>query len=127
MAKQNTPTAWKAVEQERVQIDEGDILQPLRKVAERYEAKAAYLRANVFGEDRKAVLEDAEANTNAAKNVRRLLGEPVFAGFDLAERVDFTPLNTALENATVSAAALSVALADSELGRAEDDGGRIAG
>ena len=78
-SKGPSTTAWRTVAAEQqVQVDEGDILKPLSRVADRYAAKAAHLRENAFGDFRNAILEAADANDRAAQNVRRLTEPATF-------------------------------------------------
>lgn len=115
MANKQGVTAWKAVEKNtEVQIDDGDILNPLRKVAEQYHAKAEHLKTCAYGEHQQAILDSVEMNLRARDNVLDLVyvdlrhagDKIVAAGIDLASGTDMTAVNGVLVAAGESIATL---------------------
>ncbi len=77
MAKPSTAacSAWKSVAPTAVSVsDDGDILQPLKRVRDKYIAKAAELKEKAYGENRVKILAAAESYTRMADSVGRLIG-----------------------------------------------------
>ena len=77
MAKPSTAarSAWKSVAPTAVSVsDDGDILQPLKRVRDKYIAKAAELKEKAFGDNRAKILEAAANYESMADSVGRLIG-----------------------------------------------------
>lgn len=88
----------RAVELEQALVtDDGDILQPLKSVRDQYTRKAAELDEKAYGDNRTAIQRTAAHYRAMADRLQNIIGD------------DYA------------------LVADSELGRAEDDGGKIAG
>ena len=68
-------SAWKTAAPSTVTVaDEGDILQPLKRVRDKYIAKAEELKGKAYGENRVKILAAAESYTRMADSVGRLIG-----------------------------------------------------
>ncbi len=77
MAKPSTAacSAWKSVAPTAVSVsDDGDILQPLKRVRDKYIAKAAELDAKAYGEHRELIKQTAANYESMADSVGRLIG-----------------------------------------------------
>jgi hypothetical protein len=77
LAKSSSPScsAWKSVAPTAVSVsDDGDILQPLKRVRDKYIAKADELKEKAYGVNRVKILEAAESYTRMADSVGRLIG-----------------------------------------------------
>jgi hypothetical protein len=77
MAPKNTPSlsAWKSVAPVAVDAaeDTGDIFQPLKRLRDKYLAKAAELKEKAFGDNRQMILEASERYSRCAASVDRLI------------------------------------------------------
>ncbi len=77
MAKSSSPScsAWKSVAPTAVSVsDDGDILQPLKRVRDKYIAKADELKEKAYGVNRVKILEAAANYESTADSVGRLIG-----------------------------------------------------
>ena len=67
-------TAWREVSPAAVIAeDEGDILQPLKRVRDKYNRKAEELKEKAFGDKRELILTAAESYSRMADSVERLI------------------------------------------------------
>ena len=68
-------TQWKSVASTAVITeDNGDILLPLKRVRDKYTAKAAELKEKAFGDFREQILAAAESYTRSADRVQSVIG-----------------------------------------------------
>ena len=68
-------SAWKTAAPSTVTVaDEGDILRPLKRVRDKYIAKAAELDAKAYGEHRELIKQTAAHYRTMADAVGRLIG-----------------------------------------------------
>ena len=74
MATERAKQTIRVVTQEQMLCeDDGNVLLPLERVRDKYNAKAAELKEKAFGDNRKLILAAAETYTRMADSVERLI------------------------------------------------------